>query len=72
MNRTITKRLLIPKEAAEYMGISERKLEYMRAKGIINQTRLPETKKRLYDVFDLDGLIENIKSKTVLKTLLSD
>ena len=65
--RIITKRLLTPKEASNYMGISERKLEYMYSKGIINQTRLPETKKRLYDVFDLDNLIEKIKTKMILK-----
>lgn len=65
--RIITKRLLTPKEAAEYLSISIRKLEYMSSKGVINQTRLPETKKRLYDVFDLDNLIEKIKTKMILK-----
>jgi len=56
--RLITKRLLSPEEAATYLGISIRKLEYMRARGVIQQTRLPDTRKRLYDVIDLDALIE--------------
>jgi excisionase family DNA binding protein len=66
--RIITKRLFTPKEAAEYLGISERQLEYLRSNGVIRQTRLPDTKKRLYDVFDLDELIDKLKEKTILKT----
>jgi len=57
------KRLFTPKEAANYLGISERKLEYLRAAGQLKQTRLPNTKKRLYDVIDLDELIEWSKIK---------
>jgi DNA-binding transcriptional MerR regulator len=68
VTRVITKRLLIPKEAAGYLGISERKLEYLCSKGIINQTRLPDTKKRLYDVVDLDELVDGLKAKRVLNT----
>ena len=56
--RVITKRLLTPPEAAEYLGISLRKLEYLREQNAIQQTRLPDTRKRLYDVIDLDALIE--------------
>lgn len=63
--RIISKRLLTPKEAANYLGISERKLEYFRAAGQINQTRLPDTKKRLYDLVDLDKLIEQSKTKII-------
>ena len=61
----ISKRLLTPKEAANYLGVSERKLEYLHAAGQINQTRLPDTKKRLYDLVDLDKLIEQSKIKII-------
>lgn len=61
--RVITKRLLSPQEAAEYLGISTRQLEYLHATGQVLQTRLPATRKRLYDVLDLDALIEKIKRK---------
>jgi len=61
--RIIMKRLFTPKEAANYLGISERKLEYLRAAGQLKQTRLPNTKKRLYDVIDLDEFIEWSKIK---------
>lgn len=61
--RIIYKRLLTPKEAALYLGISERQLEYLRSHGSVKQTRLPETKKRLYDVVDLDEFIAQTKSK---------
>jgi DNA-binding transcriptional MerR regulator len=61
--RVITKRLLTPQEAAGYLGISERQLEYLRSAGLIEQTRLPDTRKRLYDVLDLDDFIEKIKRK---------
>jgi DNA-binding transcriptional MerR regulator len=64
--RIILKRLLTPGEASKYIGISERQLEYLRAEGVINQTRLPNTKKRLYDIVDLDQLIEKLKLKTFL------
>lgn len=66
--RVITKRLLTPKEASQYLGISERQLEYLRSEGVINQTRLPNTKKRLYDVLDLDELIDKLKAKTILNS----
>lgn len=59
--RVITKRLLTPTEAAEYLGISLRKLEYLREQNAIQQTRLPDTRKRLYDVIDLDALIERVQ-----------
>jgi hypothetical protein len=36
--RVISKRLLTPKEAALYLGISERQLEYLRYNGQINFT----------------------------------
>ena len=61
--RIITKRLLTPEEAAIYLGISPRKLEYLQAQGEISQTRLPNTKKRLYDVLDLDQFIERSKNQ---------
>ena len=60
--RIIMKRLLNSREAAQYLGISERKLEYLHSKGFIKQTRLPETRKRLYDIYDLDMFIESIKN----------
>ncbi|NIV94531.1 helix-turn-helix domain-containing protein [candidate division KSB1 bacterium] len=59
--RIIQKRLLTCKEAAQYLGISERQLEYLRAEGLIKQTRLPDTRKRLYDIVDLDAFIEKAK-----------
>jgi DNA-binding transcriptional MerR regulator len=59
--RIIEKRLITPKEAAIYLGISERKFEYLEASGIIKRTRIPDTKKRLYDIFELDELIEKFK-----------
>ena len=62
MVRVITKRLLTPDEAAAYLGISERQLEYLRHGGKINMTRLPDTRKRLYDVIDLDEFVENSKN----------
>lgn len=60
--RVITKRLLTPKEAARYLGISERQLEYLRHDGKIGFTRLPETRKRLYDILDLDQFVERAKN----------
>ena len=48
---------------AEYLGISERQLEYLRAAGEIEQTRLPNTRKRLYDILDLDEFVEQVKLK---------
>lgn len=59
--RIITKRLLTPKEAASYLGISVRKLEYLKAKGIVAQTQLPDTRKRLYDLHDLDEFLDKLK-----------
>jgi len=61
--RIITRRLLTSKEAADYLGISVRKLYYLQAEGEIQQTRLPNTKKRQYDVLDLDEFIEKSKSR---------
>jgi len=61
--RIITKRLLTPREAANYIGISVRQLEYLTADGEIKQTRLPNTRKRLYDIVDLDEFIEHSKIK---------
>ena len=58
--RLITKRLLTPKEASIYYGISERKLEYLRKAGYIKFTRLPDTRKRLYDVVDLDEFVDKL------------
>ncbi len=63
MPRVITKRLLTPEEAAGYLGISERQLEYLKQEGEIKQTRLPNTKKRLYDILDVDEFIEKSKLK---------
>ena len=62
--RVITKRLLTPEEAAKYLGISERQLEYLRHDGRVNQTRLPRTRNRLYDIMDLHEFIEKSKIKT--------
>jgi DNA-binding transcriptional MerR regulator len=59
----ISKRLLTLKEAATYLGISPRQLEYLKQYGQVKQTYLPNTKKRLYDVADLDQLIESVKLK---------
>jgi len=50
-------------EAADYLGISVRQLEYLTAAGEIKQTRLPNTRKRLYDIVDLDEFIEHSKIK---------
>ena len=60
--RIIKQRLLNHKEASEYLNISERKLEYLVAAGNIKQTRLVGTRKRLYDVFDLDRFIDLSKA----------
>ena len=65
------KRLFTPKEAANYLGISERKLEYLRAAGQLKQTRLPNTKKRLYDVIDLDEFIRRMVQNQNHLTLLT-
>lgn len=59
--RIITKRLLTPGEAANYIGISVRQLEYLTAEDEKRQTRLPNTKKRLHDILDLDDFIERSK-----------
>ncbi len=61
--RIITKRLVTLTEAADYLGISVRQLEYLTAAGEIKQTRLPNTRKRLYDIVDLDEFIEHSKIK---------
>jgi len=57
--------VLSVQEAAKYLGISERKLEYLETAGVIKQTRLPNTRKRLFDVFDLDEFIDRLKIKKV-------
>jgi len=59
--RVITKRLLTIKEASVYLGISERQLEYLCHDGQMKQTRLPNTKKRLYDIMDLDEFVDRSK-----------
>lgn len=61
--RIITKRLVTLTEAADYLGISVRQLEYLTAAGEIKQTRLPHTRKRLYDIVDLDEFIKHSKIK---------
>jgi len=60
--RIIKQRILTHKEASEYLGISERKLEYLVVAGHIKQTRFIGTRKRLYDVFDLDRFIDLSKA----------
>lgn len=65
--RVIIKRLLTLKEAAQYLSISPRQFEYLEAAGEIQRTSLPDTKKRLYDVFDLDRFIEEAKTENYLK-----
>jgi len=45
----------------DYLGISVRQLEYLTAAGETKQTRLPNTRKRLYDILDLDEFIEHSK-----------
>ncbi len=59
--RVITKRFLTIKEAFAYLGISERQLEYLCYDGQVIQTRLPNTKKRLYDIMDLDEFVDRSK-----------
>ena len=59
--RHLKKRLLNNREAAKYIGISERQLEYLYSKGKIRQTKLPNTRRRLYDIMDLDDFIERSK-----------
>ena len=61
--RIITKRLLTLGEAASYLGISARQLEYLTAEEEVRQTRLPNTRRRLYDVMDLDEFVERSKIK---------
>lgn len=67
VNRVITKRLLNQKEAASYLGISVRQLEYLVHDGRLSRTRLPDTSKRLFDVFDLDALVEQSKNSRAAK-----
>ena len=62
-HRVIEKRLLNPEGAAKYLGISERQLQVLYLKGLINQTRLQETRKQLYDVLVLDQFIEGAEFK---------
>ncbi len=62
--RIITKRLLTLQEAADYLGISVRQLEYLTAEDGVRQTRLPNTRKRLYDILDLDEFVERSKIKS--------
>jgi len=52
------KRLLNHKEAAQYLGISVRQLDYLTKDGEIYLTRLPNTRKRLYDRKHLDAIAE--------------
>lgn len=61
--KILDKRLLTPEEAVFYLGISERKLQYLRIAGEVIQTRLPDTKKHLNEIFDLDGFVDEQKSK---------
>jgi hypothetical protein len=63
MLRVITKRLLDHKEAAEYLGISSRQLADLVAAREIIQTRLPRTRKRLYDVMELDRCLSELNHK---------
>jgi excisionase family DNA binding protein len=56
---SVEKRLLNHREAAQYLGISVRQLEYLAKEGEIHPTRLPNTRKRLYDRKHLDAIVEN-------------
>lgn len=56
----ITRRLIKPKEAAEYLAISERKLWNMSKAGTIPTVRFGRTVR--YDVADLDNFIAQKKS----------
>jgi len=70
--RIIPQRLLGHKEAAKYLGISPRQLDQLVQDGRIFQTRLPDTNRRLYDIFELDDFIANLKNnRTSTKPILN-
>jgi excisionase family DNA binding protein len=56
----INKRLLDVKEAARYLSISRAKLYQWTAKGKIRSVRIDA--RRLFDVQDLDELVDKLKT----------
>ena len=56
----ITRRLIKPKEAAEYLAISDRKLFSMSKAGTIPTVRLGRSVR--YDLADLENFINKLKS----------
>lgn len=63
----IHKRLLSAKEAAEYLSISRSKLYQWAEAGRILSIRIDN--RRLFDVLDLDGFVEDLKLKQNTKTM---
>ncbi len=59
-NTTIVPRLIKPKQAAEYLAVSPRKLWSMTRSGAIDALRLGRSVR--YDLRDLDDFISQAKS----------
>jgi predicted site-specific integrase-resolvase len=55
--------LLTRKEVQEMLKISESTVIRMEKKGILKRVRLPHTKKPLYDMADIEELVEASKEK---------
>lgn len=58
------RRLLSGKEAAEYLGITYKRLWELVQSGVIHQVKLVKNARPKYDIRELDTLIEENKSLT--------
>jgi len=65
MDITMQKRLLNAKDAANYLSISRSKIYQWIDSNKIKSLKIEG--RRLFDIFDLDDFVENMKSKAVNK-----
>lgn len=61
ITRELNIRLLCPESASKYLGICRRQLFEIEKNGHIKRIRLPDTRKILFDVFDLDDFVHKLK-----------
>lgn len=61
MERILHKRILNEKEAAQYLGLGLTKFRYYDAQGWIPKVRYPENTRKLYDILQLDEIVERLK-----------
>ncbi len=58
----LERRLLNYKQAATYLGVSERSMKQLAADGEVRKVQIGH--RVLFDVYDLDGFVERIKRQS--------